>query len=57
MNLHTLFQDPSPIHQQLLGLLKPHRYATTHQLMRFTIERYGSESSAKRPNPAPPRNA
>lgn len=48
MNLSTLFQDPNPIHDQLLSLLKVHRFATTHQLVRFTLDRYGRESSARR---------
>lgn len=43
-----MFDNAHPIHQQLLDLVREHRFITTHQLVRLTVNAYGSNRSATR---------
>ena len=43
-----MFDHDHPIYEQLLKLIREHRFLTTHQLVRLTIAEYGSLRSAKR---------
>ncbi|MFA5607686.1 MAG: replication-relaxation family protein [Leucobacter sp.] len=43
-----MFDHAHPIHEQLLELIREHRFITTHQLVRFTRSGYGSKRSAMR---------
>lgn len=48
MNFPHFLTPSYPVHQELLGRLRIHRFATTHQLSRFTTHHYGSQRSALR---------
>lgn len=43
-----MFDHDHPIHQELLELIRTHRFVTTHQLVRLTRGEYGSKRSATR---------